>query len=323
MAARRVVIVVFEGVQALDLVGPLEVFAAASGEADRRGLRGYDVVVAASDADPLVSASGLTLVPHAPLSDERGHVDTLMVAGGDGTPGALADRLLIHHIGVVARRSRRVTSVCSGSFLLAEAGLLQGRRATTHWSVCDLLADTYPDVTVDPAPIYVRDENVWTSAGVTAGMDLALALVEDDLGRDVALAVARRLVMFLHRPANQAQFSAQLSAQLADRDSIRDAQQWISEHPEADLSVDALAVRSAMSPRHFSRTFRDEVGTTPARYVETVRLEAARRWLEDTTEAVESVASACGFGTAETMRRLFVRSLGINPSEYRRRFRAA
>jgi transcriptional regulator GlxA family with amidase domain len=256
------------------------------------------------------------------LSGVRGDIDTLMVAGGDGTAEALGDRALIDGVLRLAGRSRRVTSVCSGAFILAEAGLLDGRRATTHWSWCDALAARYPAITVEPDPIFVRDGNVSTSAGVTAGMDLALALVEDDLGRDIALAVARRLVLFLRRPGNQSQFSAQLAAQVAHRDTLRDVQQWISDHPETDLSVADMAERAGMSERNFARCFKDEVGVTPGRYVEGVRLEVARRLLEDTDDSVARVATASGFGTAETMRRVFLRSLRTGPMEYRRRFRA-
>ena len=211
--------------------------------------------------------------------------------------------------------------MCSGAFLLAEAGLLDGRRATTHWSRCDELARRYPGVTVEPDPIFIRDGHVFTSAGVTAGMDLALALVADDLGRDAALTVARHLVLFLQRPGNQSQFSVQLASQLADRDEIRSLQQWIADHPDADCSVEALAVRASMSPRHLARVFADGVGTTPARYVEQVRLEAARRRLEESGDSIEQVATGCGFGTTETMRRVFVRHLGVPPAAYRSRFR--
>jgi transcriptional regulator GlxA family with amidase domain len=186
--------------------------------------------------------------------------------------------------------------------------------------VCDTLASRYPAITVEPDPIFVRDGNVYTSAGVTAGMDLALALVEDDLGRDVALAVARRLVLFLRRPGNQSQFSAQLAAQVAHRDTLRDAQQWMADHPDGDLSVAAMARRAGMSERNFARCFKDEVGVTPGRYVEGVRLEVARRLLEETDDSVARIATACGFGTAETMRRVFLRALRTGPTEYRRRF---
>ena len=317
---RNVVLVAFDGVQSLDVTGPLEVFAAAT-QALADPAAGYRVEVRTTDGRAVRTSSGLGIQPHGTLADAGG-IHTLMVAGGDGTRPALADPALIGWLREAAPRCRRVTSVCSGAFLLAEAGLLDGRRATTHWSVCDLLARRYPGVTVDADPIYVRDGDVWTSAGVTAGMDLALALVEEDHGRQLALDVARRLVLFLRRPAGQSQFSAHLAAQTADREPLRELQGWIAEHPGGDLSVEAMARRVAMSPRHFARAFRAEVGMTPARYVERVRLEAARRRLEESDDAIERVAGECGFGTAETMRRAFLRALGVPPAEYRRRFRS-
>jgi transcriptional regulator GlxA family with amidase domain len=311
---RRVVVVAFPEFQSLDVSGPVEVFAAATG---------YVVTLATVDGAPTRSSSGLVYVPDAALADVRGPVDTLVVAGGEGTRAAVADATLIAGVQRLARRARRVTSVCSGAFLLAEAGLLDGRKATTHWSACDLLARYYPAVDVDPDPIFTRDGNVWTSAGVTSGMDLALALVEEDLGRDTALAIARRLVLFLRRPGSQSQFSAQLAAQTAERDGLRQVQHWIAANPGDDLSVSRLADRAGMSVRHFARSFGDEVGVTPARYVEQTRLEAARRLLEETDDGVDAVARHCGFGTAETMRRTFVRALHLSPAEYRRRFRTA
>jgi transcriptional regulator GlxA family with amidase domain len=211
--------------------------------------------------------------------------------------------------------------VCTGAFLLAEAGLLDGLRVTTHWSAAALLQQRYPQLRVDPDPIWIREGRIWTSAGVTSGMDLALALVEDDLGRDLALAIARRLVLFLKRPGGQSQFSAQLATQLADRTPLRDLQGWIAEHPGADLSVEALAHRVAMSPRHFARVFTQQVGRTPARFVEESRVEAARRRLEESDDAIEAVAERCGFGSPETMRRAFLRVLRVNPAAYRSRFR--
>jgi len=250
-------------------------------------------------------------------------IDTLLVAGGRGTAAALRDRPLIAWLRSMAPRVRRVGSVCSGSFLLAEAGLLDGRRATTHWGWCDTLAKQYPAVTVAPDPIFVRDGNVYTSAGVTAGMDLALALVEEDHGRALALEVARQLVMFLRRPGGQSQFSAQLAVQSADREPLRELQAWITEHPDADLSVPTLARRVAMSPRNFARVFTREVGMTPARFVESVRVEAARRRLEESAHGVDSVATACGFGTAESMRRAFLRIVRVPPAAYRHRFRVS
>jgi transcriptional regulator GlxA family with amidase domain len=221
-----------------------------------------------------------------------------------------------------APHAARLVSVCTGALLLAEAGLLDGHRVTTHWMVCDHLARTYPAVEVDPDPIFVRDGSLATSAGVTAGIDLALALVEEDHGRDIALTIARHLVVFLRRPGNQAQFSAQLTAQTARREPLREVQHWITEHPGDDLSVDALASRARLSPRHFARAFQAETGLTPGRYVERVRLEHARRLLEDTTDGVTGISRACGYGTPEAMRRAFIKALGAAPAEYRQRFRA-
>jgi len=320
MATRQVVLVVFPGLQGLDLLGPAEVFAAANQEVGRSA---YELRVVATTPGPAPSSSGIAIVADEAIADVSGPIDTLMVVGGDGTYGAVADAPLVEHVARLAADARRITSVCSGAFVLAQAGLLHGRRATTHWRVCDLLARSFPTVEVDPEPIYVRDGNVYTSAGVTAGMDLALALVEDDLGRDVALAIARRFVMFLRRPANQSQFSAVLQAQAAQHDGIRAAQHHVAEHPDADCSVAALARIALMSERSFARCFTAEVGVTPARYVERVRVETARRLLEDTDDGVEAVAAGAGFGTAETMRRTFLRLVRTSPTEYRRRFRAA
>ncbi|MGH9274347.1 MAG: GlxA family transcriptional regulator [Acidimicrobiales bacterium] len=318
--ARHVVLAVFPGLQGLDLMGPLEVFADAN---DELGSPAYRLTVAAVAAGEVRSSSGVGITADVALADITMPIDTLLVVGGDGTYQAVGDAVLIDEVRRLAAGARRVTSVCSGAFVLAQAGLLDGRRATTHWRACELLARSFPLVTVEPDPIFVRDGNVYTSAGVTAGMDLALALVEDDHGRDIALSIARRLVLFLRRPGNQSQFSAQLNAQLAERDGLRDAQRHVVEHPEADCSVGALARVAAMSERNFTRCFTVEVGVTPARYVERIRVETARRLLEDSDEGVEAVAAACGFGTAETMRRTFLRLLHTNPTEYRRRFRAA
>ena len=303
----------------LDAVGPIEVFSTTNREL---GDDAYALQLVATDGPTVRATNGLALAVDHRISAVRGALDTLLVAGGDGIRTAIDDRVLIDGIRRLASRSRRVASVCTGAFLLAEAGLLDGRRATTHWSACDGLARRYPAVTVDPDPIYVRDGNVYTSAGVTAGMDLALALVEDDLGRDVALRVARRLVLFLRRPGSQSQFSAQLSAQVAARDGLRDLQQWIADHPNADLSVAAMATRTGMSERNFARCFKDEVGVSPGRYVEAARVEVARRLLEETDDSIATIATRCGFGTAETLRRVFVRALRIGPMEYRRRFHA-
>jgi transcriptional regulator GlxA family with amidase domain len=319
---RRVALVTFPEGQTLDVTGPFEVFAAASEwlARERPGEPAYAPEILALRAGPVRMSSGLELVATRALRDAREPIDTLVVAGGQGTPVALRERELVAWIAAAAPRARRVCSVCTGTFLLAEAGLLEGRRVTTHWNSCEPLARRYPGVTVDPDPIFVRDGNVWTSAGVTAGMDLALALVEEDHGRDCALAVARRLVLFLKRPGGQSQFSAELAHQMAEREPLRELQSWMHEHVGDDLSVPVLARRAGMSPRNFARVFTREVGMTPARYVEALRVEAARRRLEESRGGVAGVASACGFGSEESMRRAFLRSLRVSPSEYRARF---
>ncbi len=325
LSSRHIVVVAYPGVNALDVIGPLEVFSTAARLAppgpDQAAAYTTEIVAPAPGA--VASQSGIGLVAARALAAVRGAVDTLLVAGGVGMPAALRDRTLVAAVRRLAPRTRRLGSVCTGSFLLAEAGLLDGRRATTHWMWCDSLAALYPRVRVEPDPIFVRDGAIWTSAGVSAGMDLALALVEDDLGRDLALRVARQMVLFLRRPGGQSQFSAQLAVQAADREPLRDLQAWIVDHPEADCSVPALARRVAMSPRNFARVFLREVGVTPAAYVERVRVEAARRRLEDSADGVDAVADRVGFGTAETMRRAFLRHLRVAPADYRIRFRAA
>ncbi|WP_032789844.1 GlxA family transcriptional regulator [Streptomyces sp. NRRL_ISP-5395] len=314
MKQRTVLVVLFDGVQSLDVSGPMEVFSGAS----RSPGVSYDLRTASLDGRPVRSTSGLTLVPDSSLADAPAP-HTLLVPGGQGTRGSqpgLTGWLREH-----APRAERLVSVCTGALLLAEAGLLDGHRVTTHWNYCERLARDYPAVEVDPEPIFVRDGRLATSAGVTAGIDLALALVEEDHGRDLALTIARHLVVFLRRPGNQAQFSAQLSAQTARREPLREVQHWIAQHPDADLGVDALAARARLSPRHFARAFLSETGTTPGRYVERVRLEHARRLLEDTADGVERIARASGYGTPEAMRRAFVKTLATAPAEYRRRFR--
>jgi transcriptional regulator GlxA family with amidase domain len=305
-----VLIVLFDGVQSLDVTGPLEVFASAGDGA-------YEISTASVGGRPVRTGSGLRISPDLDLA-AAGAPHTLIVPGGPGTRAPAPE--LVGWLSRAAAGAERIVSVCTGAFLLAEAGLLAGRRVTTHWNWCDVLARRYPDVTVEPEPIFVRDGPVATSAGVTAGIDLALALVEDDHGRDAALSVARELVVFLRRPGNQAQFSAQLRGQVAQREPLREVQHWIAEHPGADLSVDTLAERARLSPRQFARAFAAETGTPPGRYVDRVRLEAARRLLEDTRDGVEQIARTCGYRTPEAMRRAFQQALNVSPAEYRRRF---
>lgn len=315
-------VLAFPGVQPLDVVGPLEVFGRTSRWLDdekRPGPR-YQPLILGLRPGPFASSSGFALVADRALAEFPGPLDTLLVAGGPGIRSLLDDRRLHALLRAARGRVRRLGSVCTGALLLARAGILDGRRATTHWGSCARLAAEHPRVRVEPDRIYVRDRGIYTSAGVTAGMDLALAMVEEDLGREVSLAVARELVLFVRRPGGQSQFSAQLSAQLAERDAIRDLQSFALEHPEADLSVPALAARAAMSPRNFARVFAREVGATPGRWVEAVRLEAARRRIEEGRAGVEEVAASSGFGTREALRRAFRRRLGIAPREYRQRF---
>jgi transcriptional regulator GlxA family with amidase domain len=317
---RRVVVVAYPGVQSLDVTGPIEVFSLA----DRaRKERVYELELVAGAGEPITTSSGLQLTPRRSLAACRGHIDTLIVAGGRGSRDAARDERLIAWLGRAAKRSRRVASVCTGAFLLARAGLLDGRQATTHWAACEALRRHFPTVHVTADPIFVRDGNVYTSAGVTAGIDLALAMVEEDLGRRTALAVARDLVLFIRRPGGQAQFSTGLAGQAAERPSLRDLQDWIADNLGADLSVPALAERSFMSERNFARVFANQVGATPAAYVDALRVERARTLLETTGLQLEEVARRCGFGTVETLRRSFVRRLNVSPSDYRHRFASA
>jgi transcriptional regulator GlxA family with amidase domain len=324
-SARRIAILLYPGVQSLDVTGPLEVFSAATQALAARGGQdpGYEVVTVARSREPLASSSGLRLLPDRALPRAGEGIDTLIVPGGSGREQVLEDETLIRWLVRSPGSCRRVAAVCTGSFLLAAAGVLDGRRATTHWAFARKLALDYPAVQVDADPIFIRDGRIWTSAGVTAGMDLALTMVEEDHDRELALLVARHLVLFLRRPGNQSQFSATLQAQEPRSQPLREAQRLVIEDLAGDHSVEAMAARAHMSQRNFARAFRLQTATTPARYVESVRLEAARRLLEESAETIEAVALTCGFGTAETMRRSFLRALAVGPAEYRRRFSSA
>ena len=323
MPRRSVVIVAFDGLQPLDAVGPHEVFAGATQvlAAQKHSTVGYDISIVSTGGMPVTTESGLQIVT-APLPSTRVKIDTLLIPGGDGSQTARYDEVLIGWIRAAARNSRRVATVCSGAFIGAEAGLLDGRTVTTHWAKADKLADQYPRLTVDADPIYVRDGNVWTSAGVTAGIDLALAMVEADHGSEVAQTVARWMVMFLHRPGGQTQFAAPVWVPRATRSVVRAAQDFIDTHPAEDHRLELLSRRAAMSSRHFSRLFTDQVGETPARYVERVRVEAARVELESSASSLDLIASNCGLGTAESLRRAFQRRVGVPPDAYRRRFQS-
>jgi transcriptional regulator GlxA family with amidase domain len=317
--ARRVVLVVFPDLQLLDLAGPLEVFAMADRFSDSE-VSEYATEVVSPDGGVIRASNGLEIGANRAVGACRGPIDTLVVVGGRGVAQAIVDERLVAWIRSAAQRSRRVTSVCSGAFLLARAGLLDGRSATTHWATCARLAQLFPEVTVDPDPIFIRDGNVWTSAGVTAGMDLALALVEHDLGADRAREIARYLVLFVQRSGGQSQFSAQLAAQRPERDTLVQLASWIADHLGDDLSVPVLAARASMSVRNFSRRFVQEFGSTPAAYVEAVRVEAGRRLLETTRRGLTEIARDCGFGTVETMHRSFQRTIRVTPGQYRQHF---
>jgi transcriptional regulator GlxA family with amidase domain len=313
---RKVVILGFPGVQALDVVGPFEVFAGASVMLEGA----YDVTLVSLEGGQLSTATGLAFGA-APLSDPEEPVDTLLLPGGFGVEAARRNPDLVAWIKTAAANARRTVTVCTGTLLAAEAGLLDGCRATTHWAFARRLQNEFPSITVDPEPIFVRSsENVWTAAGVTAGIDLALSLVEDDHGTEVAQTVARWLVLYLRRPGGQTQFAAPVWMPRARRAPIRVVQEAIEIEPGAKHSVTELARKAAMSPRHFTRLFSEEVGEAPGAYVERIRTEAARRQLEETDDTVVAIAARCGFGTAETMRRNFIRRVGVSPDQYRKTF---
>ena len=315
---RRVELLAYPQVQVLDVTGPLQVFTTANDVAGGDG-PAYAIRVVARPGGAIASSSGLGLLA-GPLPPPRARLDTLIVAGGPGVEAAAADAALVDWVRRRASGARRFASVCTGAVMLASTGLLNGRRATTHWSLCAELARRFPAVQVEPDPIFVRDGPAWTSAGVTAGIDLALALVEQDLGRTVALAVARYLVVFLKRPGGQAQFSARLALQEADR--FETLHGWMASHLSDDLSLPALARQAGMSERSFVRHYKGATGQSPSRAVEGLRVEAARGLLADSSLPVKRVAQRCGFGSEETMRRSFLRLIAITPQDYRSRFGA-
>lgn len=304
----------------MDVVGPLAVF----GHANRLFAHEkvpYEIQVVGTSHRSFVRGDcGLSLMTTSHYKGVRGEVDTFLIAGGNGAIGT-RDRPLIDWIVKISQRARRIGSICTGAFLLAEAGLLDGRRATTHWLEAKHLAARFPKVRLDADCIWIRDGKIYTSAGVTAGMDLALALVEEDCGAKTALAVAMRLVMFARRAGGQAQFSVLLAADAAETSAFRELQTWLPQNLKSDLSVLRLAKFTAMSPRSFARAFVREFGITPARYIQRVRVEAGRRMLETTDKSLEAVASRCGFGSLQSMRRSFLRVLDVGPKEYQFRFR--
>src|ERR1700746_505150 len=324
-AARRIVFVAGPGVEILDLVGPLQVFARASEIYTRENPGSspiYSVEVATiSSGRSLIANCGLRITADKTFREVRGNIDTLLVAGGEAIEQNEIHPEAVRWLKTISRRIRRIGSVCTGAMLLARAGLLDGRRATTHWNWCQTLIKRAPRARVDADPIFVRDENVYTSAGVTAGMDLALALVEEDHGSGLALQVARNLVLYLRRPGGQSQFSAALSLQLTDRKPLRELESWVLDNLNKPLNVPMLAARVSMSPRNFARVFTKEMKTTPAKFAECLRVEAARRRLEESRNSMDTIATECGFGNVNSMRNVFQRALKIAPGQYRRHFR--
>jgi transcriptional regulator GlxA family with amidase domain len=318
-APRRIEVLAFPDVQMLDVAGPIQVFTAASERATSpHGRLPYETRVVAPEGAEIRATAGLAFATE-PLPDPAEPLDTLIVAGGQGVMRAAEDASLVDWLKLRAGTARRTASVCTGAFLLAATGLLDRRRAVTHWEYCDELSRRHPAVTAECDPIFVHDGPVWSSAGVTAGIDLSLALVEEDLGRAVALSVARHLVVFLKRPGGQAQFSAALSLQSAD-DHFSELHGWLVEHLAEDLPLSRLAAQAAMSERTFLRRYREATVLTPARAIERPRVEAARQLLADTRLPAKRIAARCGFGSEETMRRGFVRLQGVSPQDYRQRF---
>ncbi|RCK51195.1 transcriptional regulator [Thalassospira profundimaris] len=328
---RRIACYAFDQVMSLDVTGPLQVFASANAELARQGNPPlYDLVVFAEKAGPVMTSAGIKLYADLTRADiDPAGMDTILVPGGDGIDAVCDQRDVVSWFRMAAQSCDRVGSVCSGALLLAAAGLLDGRLATTHWSRCDQMRMSYPAIGLVENRLHTYDPNgldgdghIFTSAGVTAGIDLALALLEHDCGRAMALAVARRLVMFLKRPGGQAQFSAYLTPAIGGSAQLAELLDWLPGNLQADLSLDALATRARMSPRTFSRVFTRDLGMTPARYVERLRVEAARGLLMGGDISISRVACLCGFGHPETMRRAFHRQLSISPQDYADRFGA-
>lgn len=321
----RVGLLAYDGCQLIDVTGVLEIFVYA---ADLLGQRYphappfYTVEILAERRGQLKTSSGVKLVADRSYRDAGDEIDTLLIAGGNLAPlyKLGRDQRVRTWLQGMARNVRRIGSICTGAVLLAEAGLLEGRRATTHWAFCDTLANDYRNIEVCPDAIYVHDGQVYTSAGATAGMDLALDMVEEDLGREVSLAIARFLVMFLKRPGGQSQFSGQLAMQLLEGGRLSSLLHWIVDHLAEDLTVDVMAAQAHVSPRNLQRIFLREVGTTPAKFVEALRVEEARRRLEDCDLPCERIATDCGFRTGERMRRSFKRKLRTLPESYRKSF---
>ncbi|QSQ26748.1 helix-turn-helix domain-containing protein [Pyxidicoccus parkwayensis] len=319
---RTVLFVAFPDMGLLDLTGPQTVFWAASKALAERGVPGYLRHTVSLDGGLVRTVEGVELQTSPLAAFTRVPVDTLVVPGSPDIERVLAESgPLVEWLRRKARATRRTASVCSGAFLLAQAGLLHDKRVTTHWAMCDLLRERFPSTRIDRDAIFVCEGSVWTSAGVSAGIDLSLALVEADHGRDIAMQVAKELVVFLKRPGGQSQFSELLRSQTKDGDDFDELHLWLANNLSSDdLTVDALAERAGMSPRNFARVYKQKTGRTPAKAVEIMRLEAARRMLEDSKRNVDQIARVCGFGDEERMRVTFQRNLSVSPRDYRKRF---
>lgn len=315
---RRIGFIGFENVTALDLIGPLEVFAAAN---QCLGRPAYDTVIASADGAAFRSEAGVVLAADTSFAAAPAF-DTILVPGGSGLRQAPIARPVVAFLRRRAPATRRVASVCTGLFALAEAGLMQGRRATTHWNFAAMMRERFADVQLEIDAIYLRDGKFYSSAGVTAGLDLSLALVAEDMGEKLALAVARELVMYIKRPGGQAQFSEPLQFQMRAGDGFGDLAAWMLQHLQDDLSVATLAARMNVGVRHFSRRFCAAFGMPPAVYVEQLRLDEARKRLPSPRQTVESIAAAVGYASADAFRRAFERHFGIGPLAYRKSFAA-
>jgi transcriptional regulator GlxA family with amidase domain len=331
---RRIGILIYSGAEILDIAGPSEVFSFANLMLILKGVTkepAYIVDVLAEQAGIVTTLMGLQIIATHAYNEVSDDLDTLIIAGGFvpagffpgievSDPSIFKGTVLMEWIRTMSTRVRRLASVCTGAFALAESGILNGRKATTHWDFCQRLALDYPEVKVEPDQIFIQDDNIFTSGGITSGIDLALTMLEEDWGHDIALAVARYIVVFLKRQGGQSQFSSYLTTEATHRPDLRELQTWIMEHPTEDLRVDVLASRMCMSARNFARLFSAETGMTPAKYVEMARIDVARHYLETSELSIEAIAEKSGFYDAERMRRSFIRQLGVNPKNYRDRF---
>ncbi|MEO0327427.1 MAG: GlxA family transcriptional regulator [Pseudomonadota bacterium] len=317
-----VLFIIYPDIVLLDLAGPLQVFAGAT--RTRTGKLAYKTAIASLNGGPIQTDTIVSIESEPMASWRNKNIDILVIVGGNGASTYMHDPVLIEHVSKLAKQSKRVCSVCSGALILAAAGILDGRCATTHWDTCELLASAFPNVQVEVDPIYIKDGDVWTSAGITAGTDMALAIIAEDVGKESALKLAQSLVTYMVRPGGQSQFSPALERQKLDKaEKFEDLHQWISDHLENDLSVDRLAEHENMSIRNFHRLYSQTMGMTPAKGVEAIRIESARQLLENTGTGIKTIAYQCGFGDEERMRRAFLRTIGIAPTEYRQRFQFA